>query len=63
MSAPPLMHFYIAKHNRPYINKIIELVNTEAITWYLNEFDKDKNKAFMDIIRQAGFKGKFSYYN
>lgn len=55
--------FSFSKPDRPYINKIIELVNTEAITWYLNEFDKDKNKAFMDIIRQAGFKGKFSYYN
>ncbi|MFW3479692.1 bacteriophage abortive infection AbiH family protein [Aerococcus urinaeequi] len=55
--------FSFSKPDRPYINKIIESVNTEAITWYLNEFDKDKNKAFMDIIRQAGFKGKFSYYN
>lgn len=55
--------FSFSKPDRPYINKIIELVNTEAITWYLNEFDKDKNKALMDIIRQAGFKGKFSYYN
>lgn len=55
--------FSFSKPDRPYIKKIIDSVNTESITWYLNEFDKDKNKAFMDIIRQAGFKGKFSYYN
>ncbi|WP_425328889.1 hypothetical protein [Ruoffia tabacinasalis] len=55
--------FSFSKPDRPYIKKIIDSVNTESITWYLNEFDKDKNKEFIYIIRQAGFKGGFSYYN
>ncbi len=46
-----------------YIRKICECFPTENITWYLNDYDKDKLESFRQRIKDAGFEGSFSRFS
>lgn len=44
--------------DQPYIKRICEIISTENVTWYLNDFDKNQLPKFEEQLRAAGFKGK-----
>lgn len=45
-----------------YIEKVMNLINTNNTTFYLNNFDKQNFCLFKNKIIQAGFKGTFDVY-
>ncbi len=56
--------FSFAKVDEIYIKEICNILSTENITWYLNDYENiDKRKSFIETIRKCGFKGKFETYN
>ena len=51
----------------PQIKAICEALNgenknTKKMTWYLNDYDKKKNRRFKRIIRKCGYRGRFKLY-
>lgn len=55
--------FSFGEVDQPYIKKICEILPTENITWYLNDFDKSQLSLFEKQLRCAGFKGKISTFS
>ncbi|MDB8791835.1 bacteriophage abortive infection AbiH family protein [Romboutsia sp. 1001216sp1] len=45
-----------------YIRKICEILPTENITWFLNEYDKDSMNIYKEKIINCGFNGKFDSF-
>lgn len=55
--------FSFGEVDQPYIKKICEILPTENITWYLNDFDTSQLPLFKKQLRFAGFKGKISTFS
>ena len=55
--------FSFGEVDQPYIKKICEILPTENITWYLNDFDKSRIPLFEKRLRSAGFTGKISTFS
>lgn len=55
--------FSFGKVDLPYIEKICECLPTENITWYLNDYDIDKHESYQQILKDAGFEGRFSTFS
>ncbi|MCH5248303.1 MAG: bacteriophage abortive infection AbiH family protein [Lachnospiraceae bacterium] len=55
--------FSFGEVDQPYIKKICEMIPTENITWYLNDFDKSQLQVFEEQLRSAGFKGEISTFS
>lgn len=55
--------FSFGEVDQPYIKKICDILPTENITWYLNDFDKSRIPLFEKQLRSAGFKGKISTFS
>lgn len=49
--------------DQDYIRKICEVLNTEDITWYLNDYDLEEIPRFKQQLRDAGFKGKIDTFS
>ena len=48
----------------PYIKKICEVINTENITWFLNDYEDDTTRdEYMSRIRRCGYEGEFSVFS
>lgn len=55
--------FSFGKVDLPYIEKICECLPTKNMTWYLNDFDIDRHESYKQILKDAGFEGKFSSFS
>lgn len=55
--------FSFGEVDQPYIKKICEMIPTENITWYLNDFDKSQLPEFEKQLLAAGFKGNISTFS
>lgn len=48
----------------PYIEGICKKINTENITWYLNDFnDEEEREMYKEKIKKCGFKGEFETFS
>ncbi|MCY8318784.1 bacteriophage abortive infection AbiH family protein [Bacillus vallismortis] len=48
----------------PYISEICKRLDTENITWYLNDFKyEETGELFKNKIKECGFKGEFSVFS
>ncbi|MCV9901350.1 bacteriophage abortive infection AbiH family protein [Exiguobacterium sp. N5] len=48
----------------PYIEKICEVIDTENITWFLNDYEDDTVRdKYMSRIRRCGYEGAFSVFS
>ena len=55
--------FSFGEVDQPYIKRICEIIKTEDITWYLNDFDPKKIPDFSQQLLRAGFKGKIDTFS
>lgn len=55
--------FSFGEVDQPYIKKICQILPTESITWYLNDYDKSQLPLFEKQLRSAGFKGEISTFS
>lgn len=60
--------FSFSEVDRPQLKAICAALNgsdknTKKMIWYLNDYDKGKNRRFKRSIRKCGYKGKFRLYN
>ncbi|PTU87345.1 hypothetical protein BUZ62_04635 [Staphylococcus pasteuri] len=46
-----------------YIETIIKNLNTEKVTWYFNDYDKENHKFYKDKIISFDFKGDFDIFH
>lgn len=55
--------FSFSEVDLPYIKKICEVVDTQYVTWHLNDYDTETTRSiYMDRIRNCGFMGDFSIF-
>jgi hypothetical protein len=48
----------------PYIEKILQSIQNDDVTWHLNDYGKQEDRMiYQDAIRNAGFKGVFDTFN
>ncbi|OGX77775.1 MULTISPECIES: bacteriophage abortive infection AbiH family protein [unclassified Exiguobacterium] len=48
----------------PYIKRVCETVNTESVTWFLNDFEESIiREEYMNRIRRCGYRGAFSAFS
>lgn len=48
----------------PYVEHICKYLDTNNITWFLNDFNDEKDKKdFIEKITKCGFKGKYSIFS
>lgn len=50
--------FSFGEVDQPYIKRICEILPTDNIIWYLNDYDKSQLPLFEKQLRSAGFRGK-----
>ncbi|PTI84479.1 hypothetical protein BU077_06495 [Staphylococcus warneri] len=46
-----------------YIKTIIKNLNTEKVTWYFNDYDKENHEIYKNKISSFGFKGTFDVFH
>lgn len=55
--------FAFADVDLPYIKKICGAINTQDVTWYLNNYDNiQKRKKYKSKLQQCGFQGRFGTF-
>lgn len=56
--------FSFSQVDLPYIREICRVINTENITWYLNDYDCEVTRNnYINLIKKCGFKGDFSVFS
>lgn len=55
--------FSFSEVDLPYIEEICQKINTENMTWYLNNFnEEEERRTYKEKIKKCGFKGNFGIF-
>lgn len=46
-----------------YLSKLMAFIDSDRVTWYLDNYDSDKEQQYVEILYRNGFKGAFSSVN
>ena len=58
------MAFLFAYVDLPYITLVCSTIDTKNVVWHLLDFDPlNRRNHYIDVIKQCGFKGRFSTYH
>lgn len=55
--------FSFGEADQPYMEKLCAILQTQDITWHLNDYNKDQLPYFEDQLKRVGFQGEISTFS